>query len=50
MNKIKVLLAGETWITYAVHQKGFNAFTAGTYEEGQKPLADALRKKGWILH
>ncbi|MCK4802966.1 MAG: hypothetical protein KAT88_00340 [Spirochaetes bacterium] len=37
MNKIKVLLAGETWITYAVHQKGFNAFTAGTYEEGQKP-------------
>jgi len=46
MADISVLLAGETWITYAVHQKGFNAFSTGIYEEGQRPLVDALERKG----
>ncbi len=44
--QIKVLLAGETWVTYAIHQKGFNAFTTGTYEEGSGPLIKALLDKG----
>jgi hypothetical protein len=36
MGRVKLLLAGESWITYPVHQKGFNAFTEGSYAEGEQ--------------
>ncbi len=41
-NKIRVLLAGESWITYGVHTKGFASYETGSYEEGLAPLRDAL--------
>jgi uncharacterized membrane protein len=43
---MKVLLAGESWFTYSVHQKGFDSFTTGEYEEGRKWLEDALLSGG----
>ena len=46
MSKIEVLIAGETWVSYAIHQKGFNAFTTGSYEEGATPLIEALKEGG----
>jgi uncharacterized membrane protein len=46
MAETRVLLAGESWVTYAIHQKGFNAFTTGTYAEGHGPLTGALRERG----
>jgi uncharacterized membrane protein len=42
MNQIRVLLAGESWISYGIHVKGFAAYTTGFYEEGLTPLAQAL--------
>jgi uncharacterized membrane protein len=39
---LRVLLAGESWISYGIHIKGFAAYTTGTYEEGLAPLANAL--------
>ena len=46
MSNIRVLLAGETWVTFTIHQKGFNAFTSGAYAEGQKSMEAALKSKG----
>jgi len=43
----RVLLAGETWITYGIHQKGLNAYTTGAYSEGQLEFVAALVEKGW---
>mgnify|MGYP001231314657 FL=1 len=40
--KVRVLLAGESWISYGVHIKGFASYTTATYEEGLAPLARAL--------
>ena len=37
MGTITVLLAGETWVTYDVYQKGFNAIITGTYDEAASP-------------
>jgi uncharacterized membrane protein len=38
-----VLLAGETWITHSIHQKGFDSFTTTSYHDGALPLVAALR-------
>ena len=43
---MKVLLAGESWFIYSVHQKGFDSFTSGEYEEGRKWLENALTSGG----
>ena len=43
--QFRVLLAGETWMSYGIHIKGFGAYTTGSYEEGLAPLADAVN--GW---
>jgi len=43
----RLLLAGETWISYGVHLKGFSSYTTGGYDEGQKPLVEALTAAGW---
>jgi len=44
-----VLLAGETWLTYGIHQKGFSAYTTGTYDEGQTEWVAALETAGWSV-
>jgi uncharacterized membrane protein len=43
----RVLLAGESWVTHSIHQKGFDAFTTTTYEEGAGPLIAALEAGGF---
>lgn len=42
----KVLFAGESWMSYSINVKGFNAYTIGGYGEGGKPLIDALKNTG----
>jgi uncharacterized membrane protein len=39
---VKVLLAGETWMSYGIHVKGFGAYYTGSYGTGATPLLDAL--------
>ncbi|MEJ7745067.1 MAG: glutamine amidotransferase [Nocardioidaceae bacterium] len=46
-NRGRVLLAGETWVTYGIHQKGFSAYTTGGYEVGSDEFLAALKAKGW---
>lgn len=46
-NRGRVLLAGETWLTYGIHQKGFSAYTTGGYEVGSDDFVAALRTHGW---
>jgi uncharacterized membrane protein len=43
---MRVLLAGESWFTYSVHQKGFDSFTTCVYEEGRQWLEKALQEGG----
>ena len=43
----KVLLAGESWMSYTTHVKGFDSFYTSTYETGEKWLVAALEKKGY---
>lgn len=43
----RVLLAGETWLTYGIHQKGFSAYTTGGYEVGSDDFVAALTTRGW---
>ena len=38
----KVLLAGESWMSYTTHVKGFDSFYTSTYETGEKWLKAAL--------
>jgi uncharacterized membrane protein len=44
-----VLLVGESWVTHAVHQKGFDHFHTTTYTEGAGVLIDALEGRGHAL-
>lgn len=43
----KVLLAGESWMSYTTHVKGFDSFYTSTYETGEKWLKKALKKNGY---
>lgn len=43
----KVLLAGESWMSYTTHVKGFDSFYTSTYETGEKWLKAALKKGGY---
>jgi uncharacterized membrane protein len=43
----KVLLAGESWMSYTTHVKGFDAFYTSSYETGEKWLKAALEKGGY---
>ena len=47
MSKQHVLIAGESWVTHSIHQKGFDSFTTTAYEEGVAPLKDALEAGGF---
>lgn len=44
-----LLLLGESWFVYSVHQKGFDTFQTATYEEGCGPFVTALRSAGWVV-
>lgn len=43
----KILLAGESWLSYTTHVKGFDAFYTSVYEEGTEPLISALEAAGY---
>jgi len=43
VHPLKVLIAGESWISHSIHQKGVDSFTTTVYEEGIGALRDALR-------
>jgi uncharacterized membrane protein len=45
----RVLFAGESWNTYAVHTKGANTYTTSGYEEGAKDLLAALQSSGFDI-
>lgn len=47
MTEKRLLLAGETWLTYGIHQKGFSAYTTGGYDDGSREFRAALEEKGW---
>lgn len=42
----KILLAGESWMTYTTHVKGFDSFYTSSYESGEKWLKEALEQNG----
>lgn len=42
----RVVLVGESWFTYSVHQKGFDAFYTSEYVEGGGDFLAALRGAG----
>lgn len=46
MNK-RILLAGESWMSYTTHVKGFDSFYTSTYETGEKWLKAALENGGY---
>ncbi len=33
-NPVRVLFAGESWMTHSVHTKGFDSFDMASYHEG----------------
>ena len=44
--KLKVLLAGESWIIHSIHMKGFDEFTTTEYGEGGQWLIEGLKANG----
>lgn len=42
----RILIVGETWVTYAVHTKGFDSFTTASFGEGYSYLKAALEAAG----
>ncbi len=42
----RILLIGESWFTYSVHQKGFDAFYTSEYVEGASHFIEVLRGEG----
>jgi uncharacterized membrane protein len=46
MAAIRVLLAGESWVTNSTHYKGWDFFSSTTYETGATYLAAALEAGG----
>ena len=45
----RVLIAGESWTTHSIHQKGFDSFTTTEYNEGVRWLRAALESSGWTV-
>ncbi|NLJ41916.1 MAG: cytoplasmic protein [Clostridiales bacterium] len=43
----KILLAGESWVSYTVHTKGFDSFYTSTYGCGAGFIIDALTEGGF---
>ena len=46
-DSVRVLIAGESWVTHSIHQKGFDSFTTTSYHEGVGPLRTALESAGF---
>ncbi len=40
--RIRVLVVGESWMRLGLHAKGFVVYSTASYDEGGKPLLDAL--------
>jgi len=47
---LRVLLVGESWVSYSHHLKGFNFFPTAYYEEGYVPLRAALEGFVELVH
>lgn len=47
---LSVLVAGESWVTHSIHQKGFDSFTTTEYSEGVGWLRAALEAGGIVVH
>lgn len=47
---MKILIAGESWITNSNHIKGFDNFFTSSYEEGVHWLKGAIEKAGHEVH
>lgn len=54
---VRVLLAGESWVSHTIHVKGFDSFTTSEYAEGASWLITALESGGavvsrilWVKH
>lgn len=45
-DRIRVLLAGESWTSHTVHVKGFDSFTTSEYQEGAGWLIQGLTEQG----
>ena len=45
----RILIAGESWTTHSIHQKGFDSFTTTEYNEGVGWLRAALEANGWSV-
>jgi len=45
----KLLLAGESWMCYTIHTKGFDSFYTSLYAEGAGTLIDSLKQSGYQL-
>ena len=45
-NSVRVLFAGESWMTHSVHTKGFDSFDMSSYHEGGTEMIAALRAGG----
>lgn len=45
-NSVKVLFAGESWMTHSVHVKGFDSFDMSSYHEGGTAMIAAMRAGG----
>jgi uncharacterized membrane protein len=43
---LSILLVGESWFTYTIHQKGFDAFQTAEYTEGAADFVARLRGAG----
>jgi uncharacterized membrane protein len=46
MAGIKVLIAGESWVTTSTHFKGWDFFSSTTFHTGGDHLQRALEKQG----
>lgn len=46
MRDVRVLIAGESWISHTIHVKGFDSFTTSEYAEGASWLIAALESGG----
>jgi uncharacterized membrane protein len=45
-DQIRVLFAGESWMTHSIHVKGFDSFETSSYHEGGTQMIAALRGGG----
>src|ERR1700761_2643951 len=45
-NPVKVLFAGESWMTHSLHIKGFDSFEMSSYHEGGTEMIAAMRAGG----